>query len=627
MNFRYDINGLRAIAVIGVVLYHFKPEWIPGGYAGVDVFFVISGFLMTGIIFKGLENNSFSVFKFYVARINRIVPALVVVCAILLAYGWFFLSSLEYRDLGRHVASSLGMYSNIVYWQESGYFDAASREKWLLHTWSLSVEWQFYLLYPIVLVALNKYLALETVKKMIILGAFLSLGLSVIATTWFPDPAYYLLPFRAWEMLFGGIAYCYQQHSLSDCQRKKVDILGLTLIGLTYAFVSEGTPWPGYLALIPVLGAYLVLIANRQDSLLTNNPIFQILGKLSYSIYLWHWPIVVIGFYSVENWHVWGLILSLGLGALSYKYVESIRFSGFIEWKKLFHVRPLLTACLVCLASVLVVAMEGFNVSYRAAANTPESELLDKYNEYVMDPSGFYDMCNSSHRIRDTGSPQLDNRCLSIREGGVFVWGDSHMAALSTGLRKALSESTPFSQLTSSGCAPSFVHKREEKNRIDRGCDFSNGVAFDSIKQAKPTVVILGAHGEHEQNDWLHSVQEIKKLGVEKVIIIGPFPQWQPSLPFVYTKRHWGEEFIQDQGFDSSLIESNNYLKKIANLNEDFIFIDMLASLCIGEKNLTCRAMVDKELLAFDYGHLTTVGSEFVAKHYVVDVINKTIER
>lgn len=158
VNFRYDINGLRAIAVLVVVIFHFLPTYLTGGFVGVDVFFVISGFLMTSIIFNGLANNKFNLFKFYVSRANRIIPALGVLCLILVILGWFFLPPTEYKSLGKHIVGSITFLSNIFYWQESGYFDASSHEKWLLHTWSLSVEWQFYIIYPVILLILNKFI-------------------------------------------------------------------------------------------------------------------------------------------------------------------------------------------------------------------------------------------------------------------------------------------------------------------------------------------------------------------------------------------------------------------------------------------------------------------------------------
>lgn len=173
MDFREDINGLRAIAVIAVVLFHFNPAWLPGGYAGVDIFFVISGYLITGIIFRGLQKNSFGLITFYKSRAKRII-ALAVMCCTLLVFGWFYLLPLEYSELGKHVASSLGFFSNFVYWSEAGYFTAGAHEKWLLHTWSLSVEWQFYMIYPIILLLLSRLISLHLLRWIVLAGSVLA---------------------------------------------------------------------------------------------------------------------------------------------------------------------------------------------------------------------------------------------------------------------------------------------------------------------------------------------------------------------------------------------------------------------------------------------------------------------
>lgn len=197
--FRTDINGLRAWAVVAVMLFHFGVPGFAGGFVGVDVFFVISGFLMTQIIVKGLEGGRFSVWGFYLARARRILPALLVLCAVLLALGWFVLPAPDYRPLGMHVLTSVLFASNIQYWREAGYFDAASHDKWLLHTWSLSVEWQFYLVLPLLLWGVWRWWpGRRNAARVLAAGLVASLGLSVWLTAHKPEAAFFLLPTRAW---------------------------------------------------------------------------------------------------------------------------------------------------------------------------------------------------------------------------------------------------------------------------------------------------------------------------------------------------------------------------------------------------------------------------------------------
>ena len=207
--FRPDIAGLRAIAVIAVVLYHFGVKGFSGGFVGVDIFFVISGFLMTGIIFSKIETNKFSFIDFYLARAKRIIPALAVLCLVLVVCGWFFLIPGDFRTLGKHAASSISFLSNFIFWREAGYFDTSSHEKWLLHTWSLSVEWQFYIIYPLIIFTLKKILDTQSIKLSIATLAISSFGLSIYIGNNWPSAGFYLFPTRAWEMLAGGIVFLY----------------------------------------------------------------------------------------------------------------------------------------------------------------------------------------------------------------------------------------------------------------------------------------------------------------------------------------------------------------------------------------------------------------------------------
>ena len=333
MQFRKDINGLRAIAVIAVVLFHFNASWMPGGFAGVDVFFVISGFLMTGIIFRGIEQENFSILRFYVARANRIIPALAVLCLVLLVLGWFYLNPIDYKALAKHAGSSISFISNITYLRESGYFDASSHEKWLLHTWSLSVEWQFYIIYPLVLVAMRKFMSVKAMKAAVLFGTLLGFIFCVIATYKWPNHAYYLLPTRAWEMMIGGVAYLYPI-ALKEERKKLLEWAGIALIIGSFYFISKDNPWPGYLALLPVLGSFLIIQAQRNDSFIISNIVSQKIGAWSYSIYLWHWPLVVaIYYFSLNDMFIYiGIALSVLFGFLSNKYIEKIKFrNDFIK--------------------------------------------------------------------------------------------------------------------------------------------------------------------------------------------------------------------------------------------------------------------------------------------------------
>lgn len=325
MPFHKNINALRALAVMAVVLYHFKVEGFSGGFIGVDVFFVISGFLMTAILFNGLRGGSFSLLGFYASRARRIIPALAVLCAALMVFGFVYLSLSDYRELLRTVKDSLLFVSNHSFAEDGSYFDSPLKENWLLHTWSLSVEWQFYLLYPVVVLALFKWLGERKTRQALFLIGGSSLLASVLVTPAHPVFAFYLLPTRAWEMIAGGLVFLYPL-ALSRAGRTVFEVCGLGLILAGIWLFSEADLWPGHMALVPVIGTMLVIHANT-DSLFSRNAPLQALGSISYSVYLWHWPIVVFlylcGLLGSSMPVVSGMVLAVVLGALSYYAVET----------------------------------------------------------------------------------------------------------------------------------------------------------------------------------------------------------------------------------------------------------------------------------------------------------------
>ena len=423
MNFRYDINGLRAIAVLAVVLFHFKPQWLPGGFAGVDVFFVISGFLMTSIIFNGVEKDSFNLFKFYNARANRIIPVLAAVSTVLIVFGWFYLLPTDYSDLGKQIEKSALFISNLLFAEGGGYFDTAEHTKWLLHTWSLSVEWQFYIFFPIIIITLKKYLNFTNLKRAVISLFIASFIFSMYATYKDSKTAYFLLTSRAWEMLFGGLAFLYPWSLKNKLQQISTQCFGLILIGTSYFLISKDTPWPGYMALIPVLGAYLIIVSNYQNNLLISNPIFSYIGKWSYSIYVWHWPLAVFGFYFVlPDWWMYGIPLSILLGCLSYQLIEKINFPRYSSWREIYKITPLYIFLIILACGYIIKETDGMKFHYSDKVLSILSEVED------MNP---YD-CNEN--IQTSNICKIGN----YKKIKAIVIGDSHATALSTSVSASL---------------------------------------------------------------------------------------------------------------------------------------------------------------------------------------------
>jgi peptidoglycan/LPS O-acetylase OafA/YrhL len=326
VDFRTDINGLRAIAVLLVVLFHFSIPGFSGGFIGVDVFFVISGYLMTAIIFNRIDKNTFSAIDFYLARAKRIIPALLVLCMVLLTIHWFIMTPSEYTELGEQTAAASLFLSNILFWQGSGYFDSSAHEKWLLHTWSLSVEWQFYILYPIGLLILIRLLGRKNIGRYLLFAAVASYLLSAFLPIRWQDAGFYLLPTRAWEMLAGGLIFLFPLR-ISQLHIRYWELIGLLLILVSGFLLSPMDRWPGWLGIFPVIGSALVIYANQQSSHFTNNWVMQHLGNISYSLYLWHWPFVVALHYFQLNENpvfiLIGILCSWVVALLSYRFVES----------------------------------------------------------------------------------------------------------------------------------------------------------------------------------------------------------------------------------------------------------------------------------------------------------------
>ncbi|MFK4751337.1 acyltransferase family protein [Oceanobacter antarcticus] len=627
MLYRYDINALRAIAVLSVVVFHFSPNLLPGGFAGVDIFFVISGFLMTGIIINKFEKNRFSIVEFYLARANRIIPALIFLCLTVFLIGWFFLLPLEFKKLSKHIISSLLFFSNFLYFNESGYFDAVSHEKWLLHTWSLSVEWQFYLIYPLILVFINKFFDSKIIKWILLFFTVISFGFSIVITYLEPSGAYYLIFSRAWEMFVGGLAFVFPFKK--SCKTRNVIFLfGFAFIIISVLFFSENVPWPGYFAILPVMGAFFI-IAAVSDYKFLKFGIFQIFGKWSYSIYLWHWPIVVVGYllgFSGFGWVLLGLLLSSFFGFLSFRFIESLRFSDTLEIKKvLFSPLIFLYFFIISLAFFAWLSGGEYARSFVATNSIVNTALSSPYRS----------RCHSNENRQILGGSVCQYGGENINWA---ILGDSHMVEISYALSERLKKSNEgVKHYTFSACVPSFG-----QNPDFSSCSkWTDAAISDIINDDSITEVFLGYHysaalfGDHlsdypnipdgsfASDDYRSKVLSSLSLTIEtlsrskkSVYVLLPIPELPASVSALINKSYiLGADVGNVQG--ASLYYYNKRNEKILEFFKsgsylsNVHFINPLDDFCYGD---SCWAVYGNVSYYFDDDHPSIAGGDKIVR-------------
>ncbi|MGJ8694437.1 MAG: acyltransferase family protein [Thalassotalea sp.] len=625
-NFRHDINALRALAVIVVVFFHFRIDLLDSGFIGVDIFFVISGYLMTSIIFSKLLNNQFSHFDFYFARAVRIVPALLFVCLVLLVLGYFLLLPSEYRVLGKHTIASLSFLSNIIYFSESGYFDVSSHKKWLLHTWSLSVEWQFYLLYPFLLASLYRLIgAVKTpyIIAIVVLGSFFYCA---FYSQFNQSSTYFLLQFRFWELGFGGIVYFVAQSNSLKINSRVVNLLGLTLLLLSCILLNEDN-WPGYKALLPVLGTGLVILANNQTFYLYKNKAVSLLGKSSYSIYLWHWPIAVFIFQYIANTSYLvvfiALVMSMLLGVLSYKFVEIPIQDYFVTRKRnklnfIHNTAPLTLSLLaVCLFSVAAYLSFGFPSRVSQQVKIADFE---RFNQETSETK-------SIAKIKDL-----------FAASDVILIGDSFAAAVSTSIQGVVEEHNQvFSKAVLRGCKT--VLNIEVKNQLaTRKCTkwydelhhalitlppkspsrkliFVNSLSFpDNLYIVRDDEINKAAEASIKNN----YVDSLCKLQTHfNVSFMLPIPQFGFDVPTAVARAI----FYQEKS-DSPVIkldyhkESNRLGYEIGRLAAQTCGVNLLEPTDYLCPNDLCLSAINSRPLYYDPTHLSLYGAEVINPVY-----------
>ena len=362
--YRADIDGLRAIAVLAVIFYHADIEIFSGGFVGVDIFFVISGYLITTIISREVDENDFSLLKFYERRIRRIFPALFTVLLVTLLAAALLFSAQEFQEFGNSLIATTLFASNLLFWSESGYFDAPSALKPLLHTWSLAVEEQYYIFFPLLFVFLARYLR-PTLKFVLVVMALASFALNVYTLNYDASRAFYLPHMRIWELLIGSLLAVRVVPIKTNFRiRNLLAMAGLAmLIGPVFLYTND-TPFPGIAAAIPALGSALIIYSGINENqtfvgrILGFWPIVFI-GQISYSLYLWHWPVIVFTkYYAILELKIWEmaavLLIIFILSILSWHFIEKpFRQRTFLEKRKIFGYAAIAMFSTLALGSVI----------------------------------------------------------------------------------------------------------------------------------------------------------------------------------------------------------------------------------------------------------------------------------
>ncbi|MGL7661120.1 acyltransferase [Salmonella sp. NW791] len=627
LKYRADIDGLRAVAVLSVVIFHYFPSILPGGFVGVDIFFVISGYLITSIILKSASSNSFSYVEFYKRRILRIFPALSVVLISCLIIGWVYFFQDDYKSLGKHVFSGAFFISNLTLWSESGYFDSQSYLKPLLHLWSLGIEEQFYILWPIVILCCFKS---KHSKRNIVLSCaaifIVSYTTSVSTMAYEGGANYYSPASRFWELMAGAIIATLRFIGIKTSVSKYMSLLGIIIIILSIALINGKMAFPGYIAIIPVIGASLIIASNGTDwiasKILSFKPIVFI-GLISYPLYLWHWPVYSFyrSIFSVSpssNELLILMALALVLSILTYFLLEKpLRHSA----KR--SVATIILGVVVFGSGVFGIVTYSMNGIKERSVNKSAGEYASVTNVYAYYEYGKLLREGVCHSVSIEDS--ISNGCIKNERHNIFIIGDSYAAALFNGMSDYINNTKSdyvISQMTDGNAPPLFIDAKDDRQRDIRAL---NEDKINEIGKVKPEIVILtwsvrgwnGIKDKKKAVDTLSiTINKIKTKSPEsRIIVIGPVPEWDANLVKIVS--NYISEFkktppmYMQYGLNVEVRPWDLYLKKpIEKMGAEYI--SAYDAMC---NESGCLARVGNgpdNLTAVDWGHLTKPGSDFL---------------
>ena len=650
--YRADIDGLRALAVLPVVAFHAEVPGFGGGFVGVDVFFVISGYLITGILKADLDRGRYSILSFYDRRVRRIFPALFAVfAAVVLASGLLY-APIALRAMGRSLVASVLFSSNVLFYLESGYFDAASIEKPLLHTWSLSVEEQFYIAWPLLLAAAHRF-ARARLFALTVAAAVASFALSVWGTAVDPSAAFYLPVTRAWELLLGALLALGRPDGIGPrWGREALSLLGFVLVAISVAAYDEATPFPGIAAVLPCAGTALMIATNgRRDTTvaraLSIKPLVFV-GLVSYSLYLWHWPVLAFARYWWFDPLPWPIGLALMAPAFacalaSWRFIErpfrrppndrsapvrSIRASLFAMW---------------AFAAIGGAFYLGGGWPWRLDDRVVAAEAASR------DVAAGQGACSGT---APTPKPpcRLGDRAAAAR---VVLWGDSHAGALAPAVDAAAAAAGAGGRLISLPACPPLMDV--DVIRVGAGagpsCPAFNAAALARIAQdrAIETVVLAARWPLHAEATRFGTERGGERILVDstlpdgtaygadalrsglrrtvaaltearpdvRIVLVGPIPEVGFHVPECLARaRRFGRDEARCHTIDREKVRTRQATARAVfgaageGLGGRVVWFDPVEQLCDGER---CWAVRGERVLYVDDDHLSRVGARELA--------------
>jgi peptidoglycan/LPS O-acetylase OafA/YrhL len=615
LQYRADIDGLRGIAVLSVLAYHLRVMIFRGGFVGVDIFFVISGYLISSVILQDIARGEFSFAVFYERRVRRILPALIVtlIGTSVLAYLYFL--PLELVGFAKSLLSALFSSSNFYFWKQTSYFGGPVESMPLIHTWSLAVEEQFYLFLPVFLVLAHRIFP-RKIRLVVLLIAAVSFVVSAVGAFRFPSASFYLPHTRAWELMLGVlISLDFFPAIAKPVLRNIIAFGGALLILVSVCLLYSGFPFPGVAALPPCLGTAMIIAAGRSGSswprrALSFKPLVFI-GLISYSLYLWHWPVIV--FEGMQSGLVSGLsvrmaklvciFVSLALATLSWKFVELPFRSG---QKKLSRT-ALLTlvpsaAAIIIAIGITAIVYRGLPSRYPSGAVRVASYLEYDAGKYFRGGSCFI---SSEYKYSDFDT----SKCLhtDADKKNYLLLGDSHAAHLWYGFSTTL-DKVNILQATASGCKPTV----EQPTFAAATCKHLMDYMFtDYLPSHHLDRVLIAARWQQEDLSPLSRTLDWARKNGISVVLFGPMVQYDTALPrlLAFSIRGHDPAIPDEHRVDQRQLD--NSMARLASEKGDD-YVSFYHSLC-GPKS--CAEFgVDGVPLQFDYGHLTAEGSELVAQ-------------